>query len=241
MVFGAGISKLQGIIAFLLLCAVPVTAHAQQVEEAQPAPVSQDQSPEVAPANADLVEPPAQTQPIVTTPVVTPPTVKPVILTPAPKPSRKAAVDALKPGQFIWVKQDVYEGPMKIVVVLDTQRIYVFQNEKLIGFSTISSGKKSKKTPTGIFNILQKNVDHKSNLYSNAPMPFMQRLTWDGIAIHGGHLPGYPASHGCIRLPHPFAKALFGVTRMGQEVVVLQNTSTPVKRPKPPSTTNPLG
>jgi lipoprotein-anchoring transpeptidase ErfK/SrfK len=139
------------------------------------------------------------------------------------------------------MKQDVYEGPMKIVVVLDTQRIYVFQNEKLIGFSTISSGKKSKKTPTGIFNILQKKVDHKSNLYSNAPMPFMQRLTWDGIAIHGGHLPGYPASHGCIRLPHPFAKALFGVTRMGQEVVVLQDTSTPVKRPKPPTTTNPLG
>lgn len=100
---------------------------------------------------------------------------------------------------------------MKIVIVLDTHRIYVFQNEKLIGFNTISSGKKGKETPTGIFNILQKNVDHKSNLYSNAPMPFMQRLTWDGIAIHGGDLLGYLASHGCIRLPHPFSKALFGV------------------------------
>jgi hypothetical protein len=145
MVFGAGISKLQGIIAFLLLCAVPVTAHAQQVEEAQPAPVSQDQSPEVAPANADLVEPPAQTQPIDTTPVVTPPTVKPVILTPAPKPSRKAAVDALKPGQFIWVKQDVYEGPMKIVVVLDTQRIYVFRMKNSLVSAPFRRGKKARK------------------------------------------------------------------------------------------------
>lgn len=138
------------------------------------------------------------------------------------------------------MKQDVYEGPMKIVIVLDTHRIYVFQNEKLIGFNTISSGKKGKETPTGIFNILQKNVDHKSNLYSNAPMPFMQRLTWDGIAIHGGDLPGYPASHGCIRLPMVFAKALFGVTQMGQEVVVLQDTSTPVKRPEPLPATDPL-
>ena len=91
--------------------------------------------------------------------------------------------------------------------------IYVFQNEKLIGFSTISSGKKGKQTPTGIFNILQKNVDHKSNLYSNAPMPFMQRLTWDGIAMHGGDLPGYPASHGCIRLHPQNASRLFNLVK----------------------------
>jgi hypothetical protein len=142
-------------------------------------------------------------------------------------------VDALKPGDFVWVAQDVYEGPMKIVIVLDIQRMYVFQNDALIGFSTISSGKKGKETPTGYFNILQKNVDHKSNLYSNAPMPYMQRLTWDGIAIHGGHLPGYPASHGCIRLPLAFAKMLYGITQMSQEVYVLQDTATPVKRPEP--------
>ncbi|WP_343032673.1 L,D-transpeptidase family protein [Sphingorhabdus profundilacus] len=153
---------------------------------------------------------------------------------PAPKPVRKKGpVDALKPGQFVWETRESYEGPMKIVVVLDIQRIYVFQNDKLLGFSTISSGKKGKETPTGYFNILQKNIDHKSNLYSNAPMPYMQRLTWDGIAMHGGQLPGYPASHGCIRLPHPFAKALFDATQMNQEVVVLQNISTPVKRPEP--------
>lgn len=163
-----------------------------------------------------------------------PQVVRPDLPKPAPKPLKpKGPVDALKPGQFVWVAQDAYEGPMKMVIVLDIQRIYVFQNDKLIGFSTISSGKKGKETPTGVFNILQKNIDHKSNLYSNAPMPYMQRLTWDGIALHGGHLPGYPASHGCIRLPHAFAKSLYGVTQMAQEVVVLKDTSTPVKRPEP--------
>ena len=130
---------------------------------------------------------------------------------------------------------------MKIVIVLDTQRVYVFQNDKLIGFSTISSGKKGKETPIGAFKILQKNIDHKSNLYSNAPMPYMQRLTWDGIAIHGGYVPGYPASHGCIRLPLPFAKSLFAVTQLDQEVVVLKDTATPVKRnpPQPEPTADP--
>lgn len=185
--------------------------------------------PPLSPVEPEAESPP--TQP----PQVRPPQVaRPAPVAPAPKPVKpKGPVDALKPGQFVWVAQDAYEGPMKIVIVLDIQRIYVFQDDKLIGFSTISSGKKGKETPTGVFNILQKNVDHKSNLYSNAPMPYMQRLTWDGIALHGGHLPGYPASHGCIRLPHAFAKSLYGVTQMAQEVVVLKDTSTPVKRPEP--------
>lgn len=153
---------------------------------------------------------------------------------PKPKPAKKKGpVDSLKPGQFVWEKHDVYEGPLKIVAVLDIQRMYVFQNDRLIGFTTISAGKKGKETPTGYFNILQKNIDHHSNLYSNAPMPYMQRLTWDGIALHGGHIPGYPASHGCIRMPKPFAEKLYGVTRLDQEVVVLQNYNTPLKRPEP--------
>ena len=175
-------------------------------------------------------------------PVVAPPEIKPPVVAPAPKPvPKKGPVDRLKPGQYVWIPQDRYEGPMKIVIVLDTQRVYVFQNDKLIGFSTISSGKQGKETPIGAFNILQKNIDHKSNLYSNAPMPYMQRLTWDGIAIHGGYLPGYPASHGCIRLPLPFAKALFAVTKLDQEVVILKDTSTPVKRapPTPEPTVDP--
>lgn len=210
--------------SLMLVVAAPLFAQATGVDNAtlrpSPAPIA-------APLPPELTPPPVATpQP---QPVETPTTAKPV-----PKPVRKKGpVDALKPGQFVWEPRESYEGPMKIVVILDIQRIYVFQNDKLLGFSTISSGKKGKETPTGYFNILQKNIDHKSNLYSNAPMPYMQRLTWDGIAMHGGQLPGYPASHGCIRLPHPFAKALFGATQMNQEVVVLQNISTPVKRPEP--------
>lgn len=208
-----------------------------------------------APVNAPAPQTPTiQTPPAPSTPVMVPGTNPPAT---APQPTnpvsaeqpkattapatpvapkvvkKKGPTDSLKPGQYVWDKQLAYEGPMKIVAVLDIQRIYIFQNDKLIGFSTISAGKKGKETPTGYFNILQKNIDHKSNLYSNAPMPYMQRLTWDGIALHGGHIPGYPASHGCIRLPHEFAKLLFGVTQMNQEVVVLKDTATPAKRPEP--------
>jgi lipoprotein-anchoring transpeptidase ErfK/SrfK len=186
------------------------------------------------PARPTLPQPSLGTDPMVNEPQSTLPPVAVPAPAPAPKVAkRKGPVDSLKPGQFVWEKRETYEGSMKIVAVLDIQRLYVFQNDELIGFTTISSGKKGKETPTGVFNILQKNIDHKSNLYSNAPMPFMQRLTWDGIAMHGGHLPGYPASHGCIRLPHAFAKALYGVTQMDQEVVVLKDIATPVKRPEP--------
>lgn len=207
----------------LLGLAMPVAAQAQAVFQ----PGTGTTQPPVLPTEPSVNVP--------ASPLVEPPVVEPE---PEPSPQPKTAkrtgpVDALKPGQFVWEKRDSYEGPLKIVAVLDIQRMYVFQNDKLIGFSTISAGKKGKETPTGYFNILQKNVDHKSNLYSNAPMPYMQRLTWDGIAIHGGYVPGYPASHGCIRLPHEFAKALYGITQMDQEVVVLKDTSTPVKRPEP--------
>lgn len=232
----AVLRSLQLLLAVTLGVSAPAVLHAQNAlppkVEATVAPAT----PPILPVEPEVTTPPTQ-MPQVKPPQIVPP----AKVEPAPKPvKRKGPVDALKPGQFVWVAQDSYEGPMKIVIVLDIQRIYVFQNDKLIGFSTISSGKKGKETPTGVFNILQKNVDHKSNLYSNAPMPFMQRLTWDGIALHGGHLPGYPASHGCIRLPHAFAKLLYGVTQMNQEVVVLQDTSTPVKRPEPqPAVTPP--
>lgn len=211
--------------AIMLGAAMPLMA------QVTPPPVS-------APAPQPVLTPePSVNDPAAATPnVVSPPAVPTITPAPAPTPKvvkKKGPVDSLKPGQFVWEKREVYEGPLKIVAVLDVQRIYVFQNDKLVGFSTISAGKKGKETPTGYFNILQKNVDHKSNLYSNAPMPYMQRLTWDGIALHGGHIPGYPASHGCIRMPKEFAKALYGVTQMDQEVVVLQNTATPVKRPEP--------
>ena len=127
----------------------------------------------------------------------------------------QADVRALKPGEFLWYPQIAPEGPVVLVVSLDEQRAYVYRNGIAIGVSTISSGKAGKDTPTGVFTILQKNKDHRSNLYNNAPMPYMQRLTWDGIALHGGALPGYPASHGCVRLPLEFARQLFAETRNG--------------------------
>ncbi|KAF1712057.1 hypothetical protein CSC70_00550 [Pseudoxanthomonas kalamensis DSM 18571] len=127
---------------------------------------------------------------------------------------------ALKPGEFLWHPEIAPQGPIVLVVSLDEQLAYVYRNGMVIGVSTISSGKKGKETPTGVFTILQKNKDHRSNLYDSAPMPYMQRLTWDGIALHAGNLPGYPASHGCVRLPMAFAQELFSVTRNGDTVVV---------------------
>ena len=136
-------------------------------------------------------------------------------------------VQDLKPGQWIWDASIAPEGPIMMVVDLKSQRAFAYRNGVRIGASTISSGKPGKKTPTGVFQILQKNKDHKSNLYNSAPMPYMQRLTWDGIALHAGNLPGYPASHGCVRLPYEFARLLFETTTMGMTVVVTDDAVVP--------------
>jgi hypothetical protein len=156
-----------------------------------------------------------------------------LLLTAAVQPASKVSapigtdVMALKPGEWIWDASVAPAGPMLLVVNLTTQRAYAYRNGVRIGASTISSGKPGKKTPTGVFQILQKNKDHKSNLYNSAPMPYMQRLTWDGIALHAGNLPGYPASHGCIRLPYEFARLLFEVTTMGMTIVVTDEAVQP--------------
>ncbi|GAB3056987.1 L,D-transpeptidase [Stenotrophomonas tumulicola] len=134
----------------------------------------------------------------------------------------------LKPGQFLWHPEISPSGPIVLVVSLDEQRAYVYRNGIAIGLSTISSGKAGHETPTGVFTILQKDKDHRSNLYNSAPMPYMQRLTWDGIALHGGALPGHPASHGCVRLPQAFAQKLFGATQRGDTVVVADAKSSPM-------------
>jgi len=110
-----------------------------------------------------------------------------------------------------------------IVISKATQEMYVFKDGALWGTSPVSTGKRGHDTPVGMFPILQKRVFHRSNIYSNAPMPHMQRLTWTGIAIHAGKLPGYPASHGCIRLPAAFAKSLFAITEMGETTVIVTN------------------
>jgi len=122
---------------------------------------------------------------------------------------------------------DVDRTPLQMMVSLEDQQIQVFRGTELLKTSPISSGKPGNSTPTGIFSILEKRRRHFSNLYNNAPMPFMQRLTWSGVALHQGKLPGYPASHGCIRLPKSFAKDLFGLTSRGLHVVVTRGAEQP--------------
>jgi lipoprotein-anchoring transpeptidase ErfK/SrfK len=126
----------------------------------------------------------------------------------------------MAPGDYEWDPSRSLAGDVVIVVSLPQQLVHVYRGGVRIGTSTISSGKPGHDTPTGVFTILQKQKMHHSTLYDDAPMPFMQRLTWDGVAMHAGRLPGYPASHGCIRLPAEFAEALYGVTDHDNVVIV---------------------
>ena len=130
--------------------------------------------------------------------------------------------DSLQPGEFVWEPGLAEQGEIEIVVSLPLQRAFVYRGGTLIGVSTVSTGREGHETPAGTFNILQKRREHYSNLYDNAPMPFMQRLTWDGIALHAGEIPGRPASHGCIRLPTAFARHLFAATELGAAVHVIE-------------------
>jgi lipoprotein-anchoring transpeptidase ErfK/SrfK len=128
--------------------------------------------------------------------------------------------EALKPGQWVWYAEAVPQGPMLMLVSITQQKAYLYRNGVRVAVTTVSTGMKGHDTPTGVFTILQKNKDHKSSLYKDsqnrpAAMPYMQRLTWDGIALHSGNLPGYPASHGCVRMPDGFARRLFAETELG--------------------------
>jgi lipoprotein-anchoring transpeptidase ErfK/SrfK len=119
-------------------------------------------------------------------------------------------------------------GPLVINVSLNRQRLVVYDANGPIADSPVSSGRVGYATPTGVFTILEKRRMHHSNLYAGAPMPNMQRITWSGVALHAGALPGYPASHGCIRLPHGFSKKLFGMTKSGTRVIVTRDPISPV-------------
>jgi lipoprotein-anchoring transpeptidase ErfK/SrfK len=126
----------------------------------------------------------------------------------------------LAPGQYLWAAAVPTEGDPRIVVDLLTQIIYAYRGETLVGAATISSAKKGMVTPLGFWSILEKRPFYRSKKYDNAPMPFMQRIDEYGIAFHGGNNPGYPASHGCIRLPMKFAEKLYGLTKIGSKVVI---------------------
>jgi hypothetical protein len=132
-----------------------------------------------------------------------------------------------KPGDYVWKPEVSPAGPVIIIVSLPEQKMAVFGNGVRIGSSTVSTGTKGHATPTGVFTILQKKVDHESSIYKGAKMPNMQRLTWTGIAMHSGNLPGYPASHGCVRLPADFAEKLYSVTKVGTTVIITDGKSAP--------------
>lgn len=118
--------------------------------------------------------------------------------------------------------------PLKVIVSKDQQSLVIYDGDTVVATSKVSTGKAGHATPTGIFSILEKRRHHRSNIYSNAPMPFMQRLTWSGIALHASnHVPAYPASHGCVRLPNDFAAELFKMTGRGMHVIVSDRQVVP--------------
>ena len=145
-------------------------------------------------------------------------------------PALDEAAATMRAGQFLLDDNRPTPGlgpmgfptgaPVTLAVSIAMQRLYVYRGSELVAVTTVSTGKPGKRTPLGDFTILQKRRFHRSNIYSNAPMPFMQRLTWTGIALHAGRLPGYPASHGCIRVPLSFAQTLFGMTALGEGVSI---------------------
>ena len=137
---------------------------------------------------------------------------------PAKRDKKSKEADAAKP----------VTGPLVVNVSLSRQRLTVYDATGPIAESPVSSGRVGYSTPAGVYTIVQKNRMHFSNLYGGAPMPNMQRITWSGVALHAGDLPGYPASHGCIRLPYGFSKKLFGMTKMGTRVIVSREPVAPV-------------
>jgi hypothetical protein len=144
------------------------------------------------------------------------------------------APSQLKNGEFTWAPEVSPNGPITVLVSLDEQRAYAYRNGIQIGVATVSTGKKGHETPTGVFVTTFKDADHHSSKYNNAAMPFTQRFTNDGIALHAGGIPGYPESHGCVHLPSEFARLLFGVSPVGMTVVVSDHGHSPKEEVHPP-------
>src|SRR5262249_19145832 len=127
------------------------------------------------------------------------------------------------------VESRVGGNPIMAIVSLRDQRITIYDANGWTLRAPVSSGQKGRETPAGIFSVIEKQAEHYSNLYDDAYMPHMQRITWSGIALHGGPLPGHPASHGCVRMPYEFARRLFGMTKLGMRVIVAPTDAVPVE------------
>ena len=129
--------------------------------------------------------------------------------------------------------EEAAKGPLQIIIAIADQRISLYENGSLIARSSVSTGVERHPTPLGVFSVISKQKWHRSNIYSGAPMPYMQRITWSGIALHAGELPGYPASHGCIRLTHDFAVRLWHLTKRGTRVIITHDDVRPVEITNP--------
>ena len=142
----------------------------------------------------------------------------------APKAHRDMVAEfgrvGLAPGQYLWAASIPKQGDTRIVIDRLTQMAYVYRADQLVGAATVSTATTGRITPLGYWSVLEKRPFYRSKKYDNAPMPFMQRIDTYGIALHGGKNPGYPASHGCIRLPMKFAEKLYGLTKVGSTVVI---------------------
>jgi lipoprotein-anchoring transpeptidase ErfK/SrfK len=126
----------------------------------------------------------------------------------------------LKPGEYLWATSVPTDGETRVIIDRLTQMAYVYRGDVLVGAASVSTAKTGHITPLGEWSILEKRPFYRSKKYENAPMPWMERIDEYGIALHGGANPGYPASHGCIRLPMKFAEKLYGVTKVGSKVVI---------------------
>src|SRR3954463_12547124 len=118
--------------------------------------------------------------------------------------------------------------PIMAIVSINSQKVTIYDADGWVLRAPVSSGTAGRETPAGVFSVVEKDKDHRSSLYDDAWMPHMLRITWNGVALHGGPLPGYPASHGCIRMPYGFAEKLFGKVRIGMRVIIAPNDSEPV-------------
>ena len=176
--------------------------------------------PQVQAVPEPAIVPPVERQ----VPLPPPPSTAPAAETSAPVASL-GSTDVLAPEKELTpapaVASNTSKAGVLIVVSLASQKAYVFKDGELWGSSAVSTGRKGKRTPTGRYTILEKQVRHRSRTYDNAPMPYMQRLTWGGVALHAGYVTGRPASHGCIRLPRSFAKKLYNLTDFGSTTVVV--------------------
>jgi lipoprotein-anchoring transpeptidase ErfK/SrfK len=160
--------------------------------------------------------------------VVRQPVSRPSVARPA-KPSAVAARQKTEQKERAEDVASKARGVLGVIISIDKQQLTLYSDGRPIARSRVSTGTASHPTPTGVFSVIQKNRWHRSNLYANAPMFYMQRITWSGVAMHQGIVPNYPASHGCIRLPEAFARQLWGITKMGARVIIARGEVTPVE------------